>query len=223
MTVKSRATMVFFAPHPDDESLGCGGTIIRRLREGYNVKLVVMTDGSHSHSTVLNIHDEPTPTELARIRKEELLNAVNILGISNENVLFLEFEDGTLQVKVNEVIQKVIDFLKQESNLVRIYATHEKDNHRDHKATGHIIREAVARLKLDVPIYSYVIWQGEKLDNSNHLIEDIEDVLHIKINAIDQYESQIDLFTKRQTRPVLLPEFVNRFKTQPSEEFWITK
>ena len=73
--------MIFFAPHPDDESLGCGGTIIRRLREGYSVKLVVMTDGSHSHSTVLNIHDEPTPTELARIRKQELLNAVNILGI----------------------------------------------------------------------------------------------------------------------------------------------
>jgi LmbE family N-acetylglucosaminyl deacetylase len=36
--------MVVFAPHPNDETLACGGTIIKRLREGFNVYIILMTD-----------------------------------------------------------------------------------------------------------------------------------------------------------------------------------
>ena len=45
---RPRAAMVF-APHPDDETLGCGGTVVKLRRAGVDVHIVFMTDGRHSH------------------------------------------------------------------------------------------------------------------------------------------------------------------------------
>ena len=39
---------VVLAPHPDDETLGCGGTLIRKARAGAPLKVVLMTDGARS-------------------------------------------------------------------------------------------------------------------------------------------------------------------------------
>lgn len=223
MIKSSEGTIVVFAPHPDDESLGCGGTIAKRLKEGYRVKLVVLTDGSHSHSTVLKIVTNPTPEEVAKVRKQEVINATEALGISKKDITFLDYEDGSLQTNIYEATQKVINILKQEPDILRIYATHEKDGHRDHKATGLIVRNAVTSLQLSIPIYFYIIWPTDELEVSSVEIEDIKDFLQTKRNAIDQYKSQIELFTDQQTRPVLLPEFVDRFKTQTTEEFTIIR
>ncbi len=44
----ARSALVF-SPHPDDECLGCGGTIIRKKQAGSTVKIVHLTDGSRSH------------------------------------------------------------------------------------------------------------------------------------------------------------------------------
>jgi LmbE family N-acetylglucosaminyl deacetylase len=41
--------VVVFSPHPDDETLGCGSTIIKKKRLGADVTIVFMTDGSKSH------------------------------------------------------------------------------------------------------------------------------------------------------------------------------
>jgi len=42
-------TATVFSPHPDDETLGCGGTIIKKKRAGAEVKIFYMTDGRKSH------------------------------------------------------------------------------------------------------------------------------------------------------------------------------
>ena len=44
-----KRSAIFFSPHQDDETLGCGGTIIRKKRMGAEVKIVFMTDGCNSH------------------------------------------------------------------------------------------------------------------------------------------------------------------------------
>lgn len=222
MKQNDKGIIIIFAPHPDDESLGCAGTIIKRLREGYKVKLVVLTDGSHSHSTVLKIFTNPTPEELAKIRKQEVLNASEVLGISRSDILFLDYEDGFLQINIHEATEKVIRLLEHEKNIFRIYATHEKDGHRDHKATGIIVRNAVSSLQLNIPIYSYVIWPNDELVISHFEIEDIKDVIQIKRKAIEQYKSQIDIFFQGQNKPVLSSEFVDRFKNQTVEKFTIS-
>jgi len=61
--------IVVFAPHPDDETWGCGGTIAKKLREGYEILIVVMTDGRYAFKKVLGIDSDPTPEELKEIKK----------------------------------------------------------------------------------------------------------------------------------------------------------
>ena len=71
-------TTVIFAPHPDDEILACGGTIAKKVKEGQEVYIVIMTDGRNSHLNVLGIAVNPTPEEVAKIRKEEAKRAAHI-------------------------------------------------------------------------------------------------------------------------------------------------
>jgi len=47
-------TAAVFSPHPDDETLGCGGTIIKKKRAGAEVKVFFMTDGRKSHSHLIS-------------------------------------------------------------------------------------------------------------------------------------------------------------------------
>lgn len=79
--------------HPDDESLGFGGTLARYAAEGVEVSLVVGTkgqngrygDGSEPH---------PGPERLGEIREAELRAAAEILGV--RQVRFLGYVDGQL-------------------------------------------------------------------------------------------------------------------------------
>jgi len=81
------------AAHPDDETLGFGGTLARYAAEGVEVSLVVATrgergrygDGSEPH---------PGPEALGKIREEELRAAASVLGIGA--IHFLDYLDGSL-------------------------------------------------------------------------------------------------------------------------------
>lgn len=47
-------TATVFSPHSDDETLGCGGTIIKKKRAGAKVKIVFIPDGRKSHSHLIS-------------------------------------------------------------------------------------------------------------------------------------------------------------------------
>jgi LmbE family N-acetylglucosaminyl deacetylase len=103
--------VIVFAPHPDDETLGCGGTIAKKTSEGYEVFVVIITDGRHAFSKVLGINSDPNPEEIKQIRKEEVIKATRILGVPITNLLFLDFEDRTLEKHEKEAEEKIIEIL----------------------------------------------------------------------------------------------------------------
>ena len=76
-----RSTIVF-SPHPDDETLGCGGTIAMKIKKGYNVSIVFMTDGRNALLEKFDIRSNPSPQKLKGIRKEEAKQATKILGVT---------------------------------------------------------------------------------------------------------------------------------------------
>ena len=51
--------IIVFAPHPDDETFGCGGLIPKRLSENYEVSVVVLTDGKYAYQVLFGIDSEP--------------------------------------------------------------------------------------------------------------------------------------------------------------------
>jgi len=77
------------APHPDDETLGCGGLISLLAQNGAAFYIVFVTDGSASHR---NSTAWPT-ARLAAQREQEARNALVCLGIAHAHHLFLRLPD----------------------------------------------------------------------------------------------------------------------------------
>jgi LmbE family N-acetylglucosaminyl deacetylase len=77
------------APHPDDESLGCGGAIALLRQAGLPVWVLVVSDGSGSHP---NSRRYP-PARLAALREREALAALALLGVPAAAVTFLRLPD----------------------------------------------------------------------------------------------------------------------------------
>jgi LmbE family N-acetylglucosaminyl deacetylase len=98
-----RADILVFAPHPDDESLGCAWIILQAVSAGKRVHVVLFTNGDGfpiAASTVLKKAPESLVAldylELGRVRQQEVLTAVATLGLSPADVTFLSFPDAGL-------------------------------------------------------------------------------------------------------------------------------
>lgn len=218
--------IIVFAPHPDDETLGCGGTIARKTNEGYEVVVVVMTDGRHALKS-LGI-SSPTPEELRIIRREEITKAIGCLGVSDQNLLFLDFVDGTLGEHVQEAVKKVRVLLKEYSPS-EVYFPHAKDINVDHQAASFIVNGSIAEMGLSVSGYRYSVFQrfarvGPIVDRvlsvfkRNLVYVDVSSFLRQKEAALGEYKSQTTIISGEQEKPVV--ENVHRF-LKSNEVFYL--
>ena len=112
--------------HPDDESLGTGGSLAKYGSEGVETYVVAATRGERGR-----YHDgteDPGPETMGRIREQELLDAADVLGV--EEVSFLDYMDGALdQVDPKEAIGKIVQHLRRVRPQVRYPATHRRCRH----------------------------------------------------------------------------------------------
>ena len=95
--------VIVFAPHPDDESLGCAGVIMRAKRSGGRVRVVFLTngDGFSKAAAMLSGKDIATLTAadfltLGRARQQSALAAARVLSLSADDLVFLGYPDGGL-------------------------------------------------------------------------------------------------------------------------------
>ena len=101
-----KKNVVIFAPHPDDETLGCGGVIAKKVKEGYNIVIIFMTDGRNALKE-LGVYSNPSPFELKEIRKKEAETATEILGVNKKNLVFLDIEDGALEKNMRTAEKRI--------------------------------------------------------------------------------------------------------------------
>ena len=96
--------------HPDDESLGTGGSLAKYGSEGMETYVVTATRGERGR--FYDGTENPGPEAMGRIREQELLDAADVLGV--EEVSFLDYMDGALdQVDPNEAIGKIVQHLRR--------------------------------------------------------------------------------------------------------------
>lgn len=145
------ASAMVFSPHQDDETLGCGGTIIRKREAGAEVKIVFMTDGSRSH------HRFIPENELIVLRQQEAVAAAKTLGVAAENLVFLNFRDGELARESDKAIIKVVQLLQQYQPQ-QVFVPYVRETHPDHLATYQVVVSALVRLRQNLEIYEYPIW-----------------------------------------------------------------
>ncbi len=206
------------APHPDDETLGCGGTIAKRVREGYKVEILFMTDGRNALSEMFGIFSDPSPSELVKIRRRESIRATGILGLKEDDLIFLGFTDMSLK-KDKVSAQEMVKELIKDRSYSEIYFTSEKDFHPDHQATNSIVKNLMREFGSLCKSYRYIIHFNHitelamalKIDKRNLRYSNISEYLSLKRAALNEYTSQISIISSMQKKPVLDAIFLRKF------------
>ena len=101
-------TILYFSPHPDDE-IRSSGTLAKLVNNGNMVYIILFTNGNKG-SRDLNMTSE----RLAQIRRDEDIAANGKLGIPEENIFFLGYDDGMLEyVPEKELCEKVCWYVRK--------------------------------------------------------------------------------------------------------------
>jgi len=152
-------SILVVAPHPDDETIGCGGRILHATRSGAAVTVVVATDGAASHD-----HVGTTADQLRLLRHEELIAATTRLGVAAHDVIELKHPDGGLAA-CEELLTLELLRIINERRPDDVYATSMWESHPDHAAAGRALRAAMAQLALHAPDervvprhFEYPVW-----------------------------------------------------------------
>jgi LmbE family N-acetylglucosaminyl deacetylase len=204
--------VVIFAPHPDDDILACGGSIALKVKQGYEICIVYMTNGRNSHLYELGISSDPSPSELAEIRKEEAKRALSVFGIDRDTLIFLNFEDGKLENNRYAAEGVVKQILKNQQPM-EVYFPTRWDTHRDHRATNIIVGESLKAIHFRGSAYLYTIC-GDKEEANRFNKEksiDISSVLALKKKAMQEHKSQVTKLFPKQERAILDESFLDKF------------
>jgi len=177
------ARIIVFGPHPDDQELGMGGTILRLVDEGHEVLLVDMTDG------------EPTPHGSPEIRAAESAEAARLLGVRR---IGLGMRNRFIEHSI-EARHRVAAIIREHRAEI-LFTPFFEDAHPDHIATTRIVEDARfdAKLgKIDLPgepiyprwLFYYYATHLRWVANPSFLI-DISGLAGRKRTAILAYRSQ---------------------------------
>ena len=183
--------VLIIAPHHDDETLGCGGSIAKISQQGIRVSLGVVLDGA---SGVPEARNREAAME---VRKREAGNAGKVLGISEFH--FLDFEDRGFAYS-REALQSIIRLIRQ-CRPTSIWFPHENDGDIEHKIVHQLVREAswmaaspyLPELGPPAPqikqLLCYEVWTPLQ---SFQMVVDITATIGTKLDAMACYKSQLE-------------------------------
>jgi LmbE family N-acetylglucosaminyl deacetylase len=191
---------LILAPHPDDESLGCGGLIAACVAAGRAPLVVMLTDGAGSHPSS---RTHP-PDRLRALRAQEASTAVSLLGLATDRLVFLNQPDAATPhagPRFDAIAATLIAIVRAEPACTAILAPWRHDPHCDHEAASHLAT-AVAKVAA-IRHLAYPVW-GWTLDAETPVPAaaqtgfrlDISRFLPAKRAAIQAHRSQYgDLIT----------------------------
>lgn len=160
--------IIVIAPHPDDDILGAGGTLLKAKSLGAEVHIIYVTNG------------EPLQSE--NIKKETLEVCKKAKFIPH----FLNFEPKKINVYDDEAIKNITAIIN-EINPGAIFISFFLDNHVDHRSVNHLMYNCFNSnvFNNNIEIWSYQIYSSI-LPN---VIIDVTDMINKKSKLIDIWKS----------------------------------
>ncbi|SMQ75991.1 N-acetylglucosaminyl deacetylase, LmbE family [Bacillus sp. OV166] len=203
MLESGKERILIFAPHSDDEVLGCAGLIEKACRLGNSTKVII---GSISDSFFWHSGNVVTVEH----RKEELKNALEVLGCYDFEVLY-EGETNPLDmVPQRDVVMKIDKILMEyKPTIVLIpYPSFHQDHQLLFNACMAGLRPVPGRNYKMIAMFEYplIVWQYPKINNVGELYLDISETIDKKIEALYKHESQI-----RNSEHLISPEKVRQW------------
>ncbi len=211
--------IIIFAPHPDDEVLGCGGVSALKAKTGAEIIVWFITDGSMLLACK-GIND-PSPQAVSDQRKAESKKASNVLGITSPQHYYMDYKDGLLSEHADEVTDRIKDIIIKEQP-DEIYYMNAFEEHADHVASHHIVRAACTAVDFRGRNFQYVVnlKDGFDLSEQNTVSIDISSVFDLKRRAIEENQSHLSIMSDQQAQPewTSIPE-----KFLSDQELFITE
>jgi LmbE family N-acetylglucosaminyl deacetylase len=222
----TRHPAVVVAPHPDDETFGCGLTVLAKRARHLEVWIVFVSDGGASH---------PLPVlgaeELARRRRTEALAAIALLDVPEDHIQFLGLPDGGVDQHVEVLSERLIEIMT-ETGARELLVPSILDRHADHVACNRAARLALTRCPSGTLLYEYVVWfwyhfprldpgwskysptswvrSARQLRKLRPLIVSLPEYRETKARAMEVYESQLVAFGEGRDDRVLPHDLVAR-------------
>ena len=171
--------VLVIAPHPDDESIGCGGAVALHAERGDRITPVFLTSGELGLKQL-------TPQKARRIREAEGRSACEVLGMDKPK--FLRLSDWMMGDNIDLAAAKLAPLLRQFAPRL-IYLPHPKEWHPDHKASLPVLRAALQLSRTAEPaLRGYEIWTPLA---EYHHVENISKVMPTKLHALRKHVSQL--------------------------------
>ena len=206
--------LLVVAPHPDDESLGCGGLIVQACARGLPVSLVVMSDGVGSHPNSVSY----PPEKLRVLRERETLEAARALGLESKYITFLRMPDRHVPGSGPdaEAAATEIAAIAQSCGAGTVLVTWAHDPHCDHAASAAIVRLACDRLptlrSLEYPVWGWALPPETETGIPRGYRLDITEEVSAKRAAVAAHRSQTtNMIDDDPGAFRLQPEMIARF------------
>ncbi|UTW47825.1 PIG-L family deacetylase [Bacterioplanoides sp. SCSIO 12839] len=166
-SILPKGKLIVFAPHPDDEIIGLGGTLLQAKAQGSDLVIVYLTSGDLGGDS--------------SVRKDEASEVCRRLGAKP---IFLDWPDRSIAIDdhYSEVIERI--FIAEVPDLV--FAPSPQEYHIDHRATAHLVSKAIRHKTFSVRLFHYEIC---KQNESNFLV-DITKEFFLKKELMAVYKSQ---------------------------------
>lgn len=189
----SNKDALILAPHPDDESLGCGGSIIKHVNAASRIKVIFLTSGDKGD------FENRFGENYINIRKQCAFNAMEALGVKDFE--FWEYGDRQIGLLKDEIESRLVKTL-HDFNPSLLYAPSPLEAHPDHRASFEIAWRAAKISKVTLVLYEVLMAVYP------NILVDITNEIEQKKLAIEKY------FTELQYNDYLSKIIgLNRFRT----------
>ena len=189
--------IVVFAPHPDDELAGAGGSMLKWKKEGHDVHIIYITDGRAAYryerekGRLFETEEtmNTTEDELAEIRMKEIDEVTEFLGFPKENIHKFKILDQDAKNHIREGIELSKNIIKDAD---RIVLPSNNNSHSDHQATYEIAIGAAKELDLkDVEFFGYSLYVAHKDPREKVIKIRIKNYRDNVFEAMSKYKSQL--------------------------------
>jgi LmbE family N-acetylglucosaminyl deacetylase len=172
-------TVLVLAPHMDDETIGCGGTLAKHAARGASITVAFLTDGGAGGSAAA----DPSGSSLTATRKKEAQQALSVLGV--RHLEFLDAPDGHL--KSTPPLAEKLRAILLGGRFELVYLPFFLEEHPDHRAASQILLDATYGAGLHPQCLGYEVWTAL----FPNCLVNIDETAQLKREALSHYRSQL--------------------------------
>ncbi|MEM4268181.1 MAG: PIG-L deacetylase family protein [Candidatus Woesearchaeota archaeon] len=180
-----KKSVLVVCAHNDDQILGCGGTLAKYAKAGYEVVTVIFSYGQGSHPWLKS-------RVTIKMRVKEAKQAERLLGV--KKTFYMGFSEGRFKQDIDseqgeEKLKRILCIIRP----CKIFTHSPNDPHPDHRAVFQTVMQLVDTLGLDVSVYTFDVWNLFNFFKPEgvRLVVDVSQTFSLKIRSFKLHKSQI--------------------------------